>query len=84
MSAALAALLCALPFVGALCGVAALYFALGHRSLHQHARPVAAAPLSVRLGLPGVEAEWIRFDRALASALNSPLSLRERVRVRGS
>jgi adenosylcobinamide-phosphate synthase len=40
---AVTALLCALPSVGAVFSVAALYFALGHRSLHDHARPVAAA-----------------------------------------
>lgn len=40
---AAAALLCALPYAGAVFSVAALYFALGHQSLHQHARPVAAA-----------------------------------------
>jgi adenosylcobinamide-phosphate synthase len=35
--------LCALPGAGMVCSVAALYFALGHRSLHDHARPVADA-----------------------------------------
>ena len=37
------AALCALPGAGMVCSVAALYFALGHRSLHDHARPVAEA-----------------------------------------
>ncbi len=41
--AAAAALVCALPDAGVAFSVAALYFALGHRSLHDHARPVAAA-----------------------------------------
>lgn len=40
---AVTALLCALPAVGVLVSVAALYFALGHKSLHDHARPVAVA-----------------------------------------
>lgn len=40
---AVTALLCALPAVGVLFSVAALYFALGHKSLHDHARPVAMA-----------------------------------------
>lgn len=40
---AVTALLCALPSVGVLFSVAALYFALGHKSLHDHARPVAVA-----------------------------------------
>lgn len=40
---AIAAVLCALPGAGIICSVAALYFALGHRSLHDHARPVADA-----------------------------------------
>lgn len=40
---AAAALLCAWPYVGAAFSVAALYFALGHKSLHDHARAVAAA-----------------------------------------
>lgn len=39
----IAAVLCALPSAGILFSVAALYFALGHRSLHDHARPVADA-----------------------------------------
>ncbi len=40
--ALVAALLAALPDVGAVFSVLALYFALGLRSLHDHARPVAA------------------------------------------
>lgn len=40
---AAAALLCTLPYAGAAFSVAALYFALGHKSLHDHARPVAVA-----------------------------------------
>ncbi len=40
---AAAALLCAMSYVGAAFSVAALYLALGHRSLHDHARPVAVA-----------------------------------------
>lgn len=39
----LLALLSALPLWGDLIGVAALYFSIGHRSLHDHARPVAEA-----------------------------------------
>lgn len=35
--------LVALPTAGIVLSVAALYFALGHRSLHDHARPVATA-----------------------------------------
>ena len=35
--------LAALPYVGAVFSVVALYFALGLRSLHDHARPVAEA-----------------------------------------
>jgi len=35
------------PYLGTVVGVAMLYLALGHRSLHDHARPVAAA-LSAR------------------------------------
>ena len=38
-----AAVLAALPDLGNVFSVATLYFALGHRSLHDHARPVAAA-----------------------------------------
>lgn len=41
--AALAGWLSTLPVLGTLWGVLALYFALGHRSLHLHARPVAEA-----------------------------------------
>lgn len=37
------ALLAAVPGWGTVVGIAALYFALGHRSLHDHARPVAMA-----------------------------------------
>lgn len=37
------ALLTTLPGAEVVIGVLALYFALGHRSLHDHARPVAAA-----------------------------------------
>ncbi len=40
---ALAWWLSTLPVAGPLSGVLALYFALGHRSLHDHARPVAEA-----------------------------------------
>ncbi len=40
---AIAAALCALPGAGVMFSVAALYFSLGHRSLHDHARPVADA-----------------------------------------
>ncbi len=40
---ALAAWLQALPWLGSLFSVWALYFALGHKSLHDHARPVADA-----------------------------------------
>lgn len=40
---ALAWWLSTLPFVGVVWGILALYFALGHRSLHDHARPVAEA-----------------------------------------
>jgi adenosylcobinamide-phosphate synthase len=40
---AAAAFLSALPYVGAAFSVAALYFALGHKSLHDHARPVVEA-----------------------------------------
>ena len=32
-----------LPYAGALFSILVLYFALGHKSLHDHARPVAAA-----------------------------------------
>lgn len=39
----LAGWLATLPILGTLWGVLALYFALGHRSLHDHARPVAEA-----------------------------------------
>src|SRR3989344_7367271 len=38
-----AAVLAALSYVGAVFSVVALYFALGLRSLHDHARPVAEA-----------------------------------------
>ena len=38
-----AALLAAQPGWGVVFSTAALWFALGHRSLHDHARPVAAA-----------------------------------------
>ncbi|MGC8731081.1 MAG: adenosylcobinamide-phosphate synthase CbiB [Halothiobacillaceae bacterium] len=37
--------LATLPLFGTLWGVLALYFAIGHRSLHDHARPVAVALL---------------------------------------
>jgi adenosylcobinamide-phosphate synthase len=37
------AFLCTLPYVGVVFSVSALYFALGHRSLHDHARPVVEA-----------------------------------------
>lgn len=37
------ALLAAVPGWGTVVSIAALYFALGHRSLHDHARPVAVA-----------------------------------------
>lgn len=40
---AVATFLCALPDAGAIFSVAALYFTLGHKSLHDHARPVAVA-----------------------------------------
>ena len=40
---AAAAFLSSVPYLGAAFGVLALYFALGHKSLHDHARPVAAA-----------------------------------------
>lgn len=40
---AVASFLCALPDAGAIFSVAALYFALGHKSLHDHARPVTVA-----------------------------------------
>lgn len=40
---AVATFLCTLPDAGAIFSVAALYFALGHKSLHDHARPVAVA-----------------------------------------
>lgn len=40
---AIAAFVTALPFVGNVFSVAALYFALGHKSLHDHARPVVEA-----------------------------------------
>jgi len=40
---AVAAFLSSVPDLGAAFGVLALYFALGHKSLHDHARPVAAA-----------------------------------------
>lgn len=39
----LAGWLATLPLLGTLWGVLALYFAIGHRSLHEHARPVAEA-----------------------------------------
>jgi adenosylcobinamide-phosphate synthase len=39
----LAGWLATLPVLGPLWAVLALYFAVGHRSLHDHARPVAAA-----------------------------------------
>ncbi len=39
----LAGWLATLPVLGPLWGVLALYLALGHRSLHEHARPVAEA-----------------------------------------
>lgn len=41
--AGLAAWLCALPGIGDAASVLLLYFALGHKSLHQHARAVVAA-----------------------------------------
>ena len=41
--ALVAAVLAALPYVGAVFSVVALYFALGLKSLHDHARPVAEA-----------------------------------------
>lgn len=41
----LAGWLATLPLLGTLWGVLALYFAIGHRSLHDHARPVAVALL---------------------------------------
>lgn len=37
------AMLAALPGLGVFINIAALYFALGHRSLHEHARPVLDA-----------------------------------------
>ncbi len=37
------ALLSTLPYIGAVFSVAVLYFALGHKSLHDHARPVVTA-----------------------------------------
>lgn len=40
---AMAVFISSLPYAGGAFSVAALYFALGHRSLHDHARPVAAA-----------------------------------------
>ncbi len=40
---AVTAFLCSLSYVGTAFSVAALYFAIGHKSLHDHARPVAAA-----------------------------------------
>jgi adenosylcobinamide-phosphate synthase len=40
---AAAAWLAALPVMGSVFNVALLYFTLGHKSLHDHARPVAAA-----------------------------------------
>lgn len=39
----LAGWLATLPLLGTLWGVLALYFAIGHRSLHEHAQPVAEA-----------------------------------------
>ncbi len=39
----IAAFLCTLPDAGAIFSITALYFALGHKSLHDHARPVAVA-----------------------------------------
>lgn len=40
---AIAAWLCKLPHIGILINVLLLYFAIGHKSLHQHARAVADA-----------------------------------------
>lgn len=40
---AMAVFISSLPYAGGAFSAAALYFALGHRSLHDHARPVAAA-----------------------------------------
>lgn len=40
---AAAAALAALPYAGILFSLCALYFAIGHKSLHDHARPVAIA-----------------------------------------
>jgi adenosylcobinamide-phosphate synthase len=40
---AAAATLAEIPYLGTVVCVAVLYLALGHRSLHDHARPVAAA-----------------------------------------
>lgn len=42
---AAAAVLAALPYVGTIAGVLMLYAAIGHRSLHDHARPIAVALL---------------------------------------
>jgi len=42
----LAALLCRLPTLGWLADILLLYLALGHRSLHEHAQPVAARLVS--------------------------------------
>ncbi|PCH61013.1 MAG: cobalamin biosynthesis protein [Gammaproteobacteria bacterium] len=40
---AVAKILTALPDVGVLCSLLMLYFAIGHKSLHDHARPIAVA-----------------------------------------
>ncbi len=40
---AIAAALAALPYVGMVFSLLMLYFAIGHRSLHDHARPIATA-----------------------------------------
>lgn len=69
----LAAALCALPRVGALCDIALLYFALGHRSLHEHARPIAAAlsagdrPLAQQLAARIVSRDAATLDPAAAA-----------------
>lgn len=55
----LAAWLATLPLLGPLWGILALYFALGQRSLHDHALPVAAALERGDIAAAREQAAWL-------------------------
>ena len=79
---ALAYALAAIPAWGAAFSVLALYFALGHRSLHDHARPVAAA---LRVGDEATaRAQVSRFVSRDSDALNITAAATESVLENGN